>query len=213
MALDYELVIDLVEWLNSLWGEPESIEDIIIDNDIVSRKYIASDLEGRQRDGRAEEDELTWDRKNEVILRDSFAISTRRREAVSEYVTYLAEESINSVQSTQNDSDYAYDGNTGATNGEVRNTKNKNKKKQPKLSFGYATKDKCGPYRGEGDDTKHRPIPAYPIPEFVLSTRRDKQGMQDDGHASDARVHLVFYVSLPFRFPLLFLPIFGLTSF
>ena len=37
-----------------------------------------------------------------------------------------------------------------------------------KLSYGYVTQDACFPDAG-GDDTPHRPLPAYDIPDFILS--------------------------------------------
>lgn len=41
------------------------------------------------------------------------------------------------------------------------------------LTYGYVTDDSCGPYPGEGDDTIHRPIPQFEIPDFVLSHSRE----------------------------------------
>ena len=55
-----------------------------------------------------------------------------------------------------------------------------------KLTYGYVTSDTCGPT--PGDDTPHRPLPVFDIPDFVLSTR-------PEGSLSEAEdaVDLVFY--------------------
>lgn len=57
--------------------------------------------------------------------------------------------------------------------------------KEPAVTYGYVTQDKCGPQAG--DDTIHRPLPAYPIPDFVLSTK-------PAGIKPSDKVDLVFYV-------------------
>lgn len=213
-ALDYDLIIALAEWLNSLWGEPELLE-ISLKQAYRDSLLRLESVENRQGNG------VKWDRKNEVILRDSITISARRREAALAYSTYLADEVAKSKGQSAEDDDesddkedtdivHRYKTEIGTRQGRMRMMKHENKnskktKKKSKLTFGYVTKDKCGSYRGEGDDTKHRPLPAYPIPEFVLSTRdlpdegeenMDYSENHGDGEIAYDRVHLVFYVSI-----------------
>ncbi|KAK9898687.1 Metallo-dependent phosphatase [Cystobasidium minutum MCA 4210] len=193
--LDHDLIIALVEWLNNLWGEPELVELALSKVDKMSVHVGGVEDYTQER--------VQWNRENEIILRDSIAVSARRREASNAYLEFLAEESASADEDSEGTA--AFEGAEEADGLPLSDKQEllKTHKSGKKLTFGYVTKDKCGPYRGEGDDTKHRPLPAYPIPEFVLSTRpeEDNHGRStEDNHDGEGggdkayeRVHLVFY--------------------
>lgn len=168
-GLDYDLVLAVVEWLNSLWGEPELVQSILKENFFKMGAEIA--------DGDKQEKERTiqWMQRNEVVLIDALALHAQRQEAAADYTAYLLEEEAFGTSGENSDDDGLLE-------------KLKQEKKKPNPTFGYVTKDKCGPH---GDDIRHRPLPAYPLPEFLLSTRASAPS-----DSTSLTVQLVFYVSL-----------------
>lgn len=173
-VLHYDLILAVVEWLNSRWGEPEFIQSILrIQTPNVG--LAAGSIQGKKS--------LKWEERNKIILEDSFIQSRQCQKAAQEYAVYIDE--IEEASTIPEDVDEIEQGTIDTKSDDLDIDQ---KKKKPKLTFGYVTKDKCGSY---GDDIPHRSLPAYPIPEFVLSTRPS-----GPSGSTSSKVHLVFYVSL-----------------
>lgn len=174
-GLDYDLILAVVEWLNSRWGEPEFIQSIL-DHD---KNKESSDAEFEAMNGIGEHHNEEWRAKSGTFLMDSLNTFRHRQGAADDYAIYSSSIQGEVIQEADEDEE---------EEDEPPPPEQDKRKKKPKLTFGYVTKDKCGPH---GDDIPHRPLPAYPIPEFVLSTRPSGPSGSITPH-----VHLVFYVSL-----------------
>ena len=182
--LDYDLILAVLAWLNNLPGEPE-----IVDLFRQSTQETSSDPAGRISLGEQATDlqlGSTWVNRNEAILRDSIAASALRRHEAQDYTKFLTSLPVGSP------ANYVGETITSAEHGTVKSLDSDTelsvedtKSKPNKPTFGYVTKDLCGPH---GDDVKHRSLPAYDIPDFVLSTRNMTNEPVDSAH-------LVFYVS------------------
>lgn len=115
------------------------------------------------------------ERESWRILSDAMAVTTRRRREAAAFASYAenlaASPSSLSVTAMQDEE------NTETVQGRRR------------LTYGYVTHDHCGP--DPGDDTPHRPIPYFEVPEFVLSDLVDGEKAMP----RDTDVDLVFFVS------------------
>lgn len=94
-----------------------------------------------------------FDARNAAILRDSMAVTAARHREAEEYAACLASSSTSARAESES-----------AQAEEQKETEKR--KKGDKLTYGYVTADSCP---GTPDDTPHRPLPAYDIPDFVLS--------------------------------------------
>ena len=138
--LDSALVKRVEKWLNSLPGEPEFAESSSSGGSTEMRLQAMAE-KAYASEGQYELAGTAFDTaKNLAILRDSLAFSANRRRAAQQYDFHLSSTS----QVLEQDK----------------------AEKEQKLSYGYVTYDSCP---GTPDDTPHRPLPAFDIPDFVLS--------------------------------------------
>ena len=105
--------------------------------------------------------------ENVQILQDSLAISAYRRKQ-----SELFEASR-----------------IGKTSIRYKNNKGEDEADLQRLTYGYVTQDLCGTL--SGDDTPHQALPAFPIPEFVLSSQ--PEGSMSQVQETE-KMDLVFYV-------------------
>ena len=114
----------------------------------------------------------SMDAKNARILRDSFEESAYRRAQSQAQDISLRPISHSNTHHVEQQQQRVFEA-------------------SKQLSFGYVTQDLCG--STPGDDTPHRPLPAFDIPDFVLSVR--PEGSFGSSESEGARgVDLVFYV-------------------
>lgn len=171
-ALDRSLVEKLLVWLNNLLGEPE----------FAASSWAAEAFEsmGVPPDQRA---------RNLQILKDSLETCRQRRRQTSDYAALMA-----SPEHARLFTAPVIDEDSDDEELEVSHALKR------KLTYGYVTQDLCSPV--PGDDTPHRPLPAFDIPDFVLSIKPEtaasvRSATSDIDAAGDDVVNLIFYVSLP----------------
>jgi hypothetical protein len=200
------LVKRVGKWLNQLPGEPELTSSSSSSHDLESGegdvrwmervadeawpKPILEDgeINTASSDQEAEDARV---RKNHGILLDSLAVSSHRLQQARAYSTYLASTPSAEYSKEEEQADNKI-------------TKIKDKEMENKLTYGYVTYDSCP---GTPDDTPHRPLPAFEIPDFVLSHHpslppsssiplNHHQGFASSAlqeEEKEAKVDLVFY--------------------
>lgn len=196
IPLDYDLVLAVVEWLNSLTGEPEMLLSAMRPEAATSIVHGTTIKPAAWLGGEAVTIDSDWLRQGQQILVDSMEVTRHRNEEATRAAAAVAKLNEASDDASVESVKFAHlpAANVAAEKeaGKVRESVNKRKEKP---TFGYVTHDSCS---GHGDDIRHRPLPAFAIPEFVLSSPLGKPlplRTKEAGAERSVPVHLVFYVS------------------
>lgn len=154
----------VVPFENAMWYV-KGLDRDLVDRVLVwlNRREGEPELLGGEDDGR-----------NARIMRDSMDTFKRRRREVEAFAASNQQSVL--------------DGPSLVSQDERHKTFLQQAQERDKVTYGYVTADLCGPT--PGDDTPHRPLPAFYVPDFVLSTRPEGSVRVNDGD----KVDLVFYV-------------------